>query len=128
MEACFVYWDNSNIFVEAQRLAAERDEGPAARYRVRIHFDNLLRLAHADRPVQRAYAAGSIPSELRQLWNRMEARGVEVSLFDRGEPHRGEQDMPDRISIAFMEPSRPGHEFANPRDPAPLALEFRRRS
>ena len=49
MDEVFVYWDNSNIFHEMQRLAEERNEGPDARYRVRIHFDNLLRLAHADR-------------------------------------------------------------------------------
>ena len=66
----FIYWDNSNIFHEAQRLAPEHDDGPDARYRVRIHFENLLRLAHADRPVQRALAAGSVPPEMRQLWHR----------------------------------------------------------
>ena len=97
MAKVFVYWDNSNIFHEAQRLAEERGEGPGARYRVRLNFDNLLRLAHADRPLQRAFAAGSVPPELRQLWNRMESSGVEVQLFDRGSPERGEQEMPDRI-------------------------------
>ena len=71
--------------------------GPGARYRVRIHFENLLRLAHADRPVEKALAAGSVPPEMRQLWNRMENRGVEVQLFDRGSPERGEQEMPDKI-------------------------------
>lgn len=97
MNEVFVYWDNSNIFHEAQRLAEERGDGPDARYRVRIHFDSLLRLAHADRPLRRAFAVGSIPPEMRQLWNRMTARGFEVELFDRGEPGRGEQEVPDRI-------------------------------
>ncbi|WP_419165049.1 NYN domain-containing protein [Candidatus Palauibacter sp.] len=97
MESCFIYWDHSNIFIEAQRLAEKREEGPGARYRVRIQFDRLLTLAHAERSVTRAYAAGSVPPELRHLWNRMEAQGIEVSLFDRGEVHRGEQDMPDRL-------------------------------
>ena len=97
MESCFIYWDHSNIFIEAHRLAEEREEGAGARYRVRIQFDRLLTLAHAQRPVTRAYAAGSVPPELRHLWNRMEAQGIEVSLFDCGETHRGEQDMPDRI-------------------------------
>ena len=97
MDRVFVYWDNSNIFHEAQRLAGEREEGPGARYRVRVHFENMLRLAHADRPMQRAFAAGSVPPEMRQLWNRMEANGVEVFLFDRGAPGRGEQEMPDRV-------------------------------
>ena len=78
-------------------MADERREGPGARYRVRVHFENLLRLAHADRPVEKALATGSVPPELRQLWNRMEAQGVDVRLFDRGSPERGEQEMPDRL-------------------------------
>ena len=97
MDSVFIYWDSSNIFHEAQRLAEEPDEGPGARYRVRIHFENMLRLAHADRPVRKALAAGSVPPEMRQLWNRMEGRGVEVRLFDRGAPERSEQEMPDRL-------------------------------
>ncbi len=97
MDRVFIYWDNSNIFHEAQRLAEENAEGPGARYRVRIHFENTLRLAHADRPVEKAIAVGSVPPELRQLWNRMEGRGVKVHLFDRGAPDRGEQEMPDRV-------------------------------
>ena len=97
MEKVFIYWDNSNIFHEAQRLAGEFEEGPDARYRVRIHFDNLLRLAHADRLVQRALAAGSVPPEMRQLWNRMEERGIQVQLFDRGDSGRSEQEVPDHV-------------------------------
>ena len=97
MDRVFVYWDNSNIFHEARRLAENRGDGPGARYRVRIHFENMLRLANADRPMERALAAGSVPPEMRQLWNRLEGAGVEVSLFDRGSPDRGEQEMPDRI-------------------------------
>ncbi len=97
MDRVFIYWDNSNIFYEAQRLAGLRQEGPDARYRVRIDFSNILRLAHADRPMERAIAVGSIPPEMRQLWNRMEDSGVEAALFDRGSPARGEQEMPDRL-------------------------------
>ena len=36
MSRVFIYWDNSNIFHEAQRFAEEPNEGPDARYRVRI--------------------------------------------------------------------------------------------
>ena len=97
MNRVFIYWDNSNIFHEAQRLAEERGEGAGARYRVRVNFDAMLRLVHADRPMERAVAVGSVPPEMRQLWNRMEGSGVEVRLFDRGNPERGEQEMPDRL-------------------------------
>ena len=97
MDSVFIYWDNSNIFHEAQRLAEELNEGPGARYRVRVNFDNMLLLARAGRLVEKAIAAGSVPPEMRQLWNRMESGGIEVRLFDRGNPERGEQDMPDRV-------------------------------
>ena len=93
----FIYWDNFNIFHEAQRFAEEHNEDAGARGRVRINFDNMFRLAHADRPVVKAIAAGSVPPEMRQLWNRMENRGMEVKLYDRGEIERGEQDVPDRM-------------------------------
>ena len=97
MGRVFIYWDNSNIFHEAQRLAGERNEGPDARYRGRINFDALLQLVQAERPLMHAVAAGSVPPEMRHLWNRLENMGVEVKLFDRGDPERGEQDIPDRV-------------------------------
>ena len=104
MSGVFVYWDNSNVHHEAQRIAEERDGTPGARYLVRIHFDHLLRLAHADRPLTKAVAAGSVPPEMQQLWNRMESAGVEVSLFDRGSQDRGEQDIPDRwLQLRMLE-------------------------
>ena len=97
MDGVFIYWDNTNIIHEAQRLAEEGEVGPDARYRVRTNFDSMLRLAHADHPMRHAVAAGSVPPAMRQLWNRMESMGVEVKLFDRGSPEGPEQDMPDRL-------------------------------
>ena len=88
MDRVFVYWDNSNVFHEARRLAEEREGTPGAGYLIRIHFENLLRLAEAGRPLAKAVAAGSVPPEMRQLWNRMENRGVQVTPFDRGEKDR----------------------------------------
>ena len=96
MERVFIYWDNSNIFIGAQAEAEER-EGPSARYRVRIDFKNVMRLASAERPVEKAIAAGSVPPELRALWNRLSSEGVEIELFDRGAVERGEQQSPDRM-------------------------------
>ena len=97
MDKVFIYWDNSNIFHEAQRFAEEQNEGPDSRWRVRIDFEKMLQLAHADRPLAKAVAAGSVPLELRYLWNRLESPEVEVKLFDRGASDRGEQDVPDRM-------------------------------
>ena len=57
-----------------------------------------------DRRLEKAVAAGSIPPEMRQLWNRMENNDVEVNLFDRGARDRGEQDTPDRwLQLRMLE-------------------------
>ena len=97
MDKVFIYWDNSNIFHEAQRLSEQREQDADVRYRVRVDFDNLFRLAHGDRELARARAAGSVPPEMRQLWNRMENKGIEVELIDRFAHGHGEQEMPDRV-------------------------------
>ena len=100
MKKVFIYLDNSNIFISAQESAAER-EGESARARVRIHFRNLLALAHAGRPIERAIAVGSIPPELRQVWNRLENEDVEVQLLERGALQGSEQGV-DQVLQTIM--------------------------
>ena len=101
MEKVFVYWDNSNIFISAQDVAEER-EGPAARYRVRIHFRNLLELARAGRDIEHAVAVGSIPPELRSVWNQLENEGVSVLLLERGAMHGREQGVDHALQTAML--------------------------
>ena len=92
MDRVFVYWDNSNILINAQHVAVER-EGAVARYRVRIDFRNLLELARAGRQIEHAVAVGSIPPELRHVWNRVEGEGVSVLLLERGTLRGREQGV-----------------------------------
>ena len=97
MDKVFVYWDNSNIFIGAQELAEEREQNADASMRVRVDFENMLRLAHADREVAKALAVGSIPPPLQHVWDRLRRQGVDVQLYDRGEAERKEQEIPDRL-------------------------------
>ena len=102
-EQVFIYWDNSNIFINAQGAAAA-SEGEWARKRVRIHFKALLRLARAGRRLKKAVVAGSVPPETRTLWERLRAEGLEVEeLFDRGDRFGKEQEVPDeRLQLRMM--------------------------
>ena len=97
----FIYWDNSSIFISAQEVAVER-EGEAVRSRLRIHFRNLLELAHAGRDVQRAVAVGSIPPELRHVWNRLENEGVTVKLLERGAMLGREQEVDQVLQTEML--------------------------
>ena len=101
MERVFIYWDNSNIFISARGVAVER-EGATARHRVRVDFRNLLMLARAGRDIERAIAVGSVPPELRHVWNRMENEGVTVELLERGAIEGREQGVDQTLQTAML--------------------------
>ena len=101
MEKVFIYWDNSNTHISAQQVAMEL-EGADARPRVRIDFRNILELARAEREIQHAVAVGSIPPELRHVWNRLENEGVAVQLFERGAMHGTEQGVDQALQTAML--------------------------
>ena len=104
MEKVFIYWDNSNIFIGAQHAAVER-EGESARSRARIQFRNLLELAHARREIEHAIAVGSVPPELRLVWNRLENEGVTVQLLERGALGGREQGVDQMLQTAMLRDS-----------------------
>lgn len=107
MEKVFIYWDNSNIFVSVKEVAAQR-EGEGTRSRIRIHFRNLLELARAGRPVERALAVGSVPPELRHVWNSLENEGVEIRLLERGSLSGSEQGVDQLLQTQML---RDGFDF-----------------
>ena len=107
MDKVFIYWDNSNIFISAKDVAVQR-EGQGARARVRIDFRNLLELARAARPIERALAVGSVPPELRTVWNSLENQGIEVRLLERGSLTGGEQGVDQFLQTQML---RDGFDF-----------------
>src|SRR5206468_4283618 len=98
MKSVFVFWDNSNIFISAKTVSAEREGGDAP-YQIRIQFDHLLQLAVAGRKLEFAIAVGSVPPPLRHVWNRLEAAGVKVELFERGAMSSREQAIDQALQV-----------------------------
>ena len=101
MDKVFIYWDNSNLFIGAQQAAAAV-EGDAVRYRVRLDFRYLLDLAAAGRDIEHAIAVGSVPPELRHVWNRLENQGVTVQLLERGVIQGREQGVDQSLQTAIL--------------------------
>ncbi len=101
VEKVFIYWDNSNTFSSAQQAAVEI-EGEDSRYRMRIDFRNMLELARAGREIEHAVAVGSIPPEMRHVWNRLENEGVAVHLLERGALLGGEQGVDQMLQSAML--------------------------
>lgn len=89
----YVFWDNSNIYIPAQDVAAKKD-GFQTRYSLRIHFENMYRLATANRTVIRAIAVGSVPPEQQGLWTRFQNdTGIAPELYERGSASGTEQGV-----------------------------------
>ena len=101
MKKVFIFWDNSNIFISAKAVAVEK-EGADASYKLRISFDRLLRLARADRVVEYAIAVGSIPPQLRHVWNKLAQTGVKIELFERGSQSEKEQAVDQALQVHML--------------------------
>jgi hypothetical protein len=96
-----VFWDDSNIFIAGQRYAEQRD-GHAFARGLRIHFEHLLRLATASRAVGTGICVGSIPPELRGLWDRLSATGITVEIFERGAQSSREQGIDQCLQVHML--------------------------
>lgn len=96
-----IFWDNSNIFIPAQYVATQRD-GVLRAKGIRIHFDNLLSLAQAGRNVGTGICVGSVPPDLRKLWDRLGAVGVKVELFERGAGSGTEQGVDQCLQVHML--------------------------
>jgi hypothetical protein len=98
----YIFWDNSNIYLSAQRAAAER-EGPVDSKSVRIQFDNLFKLARAGRQVGKAYCVGSVPPELRAVWDTLSTQtGIIPELYERGKESGKEQGVDQCLQVWML--------------------------
>ncbi len=97
----FVFWDNSNIFIPAQEVAASYEKFVDTKA-VRIHFQQLLDLVRVGRKIEHAVVVGSIPAELNLVWGRLRATGVQVELFERGAGTHTEQGVDQCLQVHML--------------------------
>ena len=97
----YVFWDNSNVFISSKTVADE-NEGWRGREHVRIHFENLFRLAVADREVVNAVCIGSVPPQLATVWDRLERAGIRVEKYERGQISGREQGIDQCLQLWML--------------------------
>ncbi len=80
----YLFIDDSNVFIEGQRTAVNRDPSDAsARHRFRIDFGRLLEWLAEDRHLTDVYLVGSRPPEHDTCWQVLPKRGIRAQVFDR---------------------------------------------
>jgi hypothetical protein len=97
----YVFWDNSNVFISSKTVADDK-EGWRGREHVRIQFENLFRLAVADRDVANAVCVGSVPPQLATVWERLERAGVKVEKYERGRLSGKEQGIDQCLQLWML--------------------------
>ena len=104
----YVYWDQSNIFIEAQRMAdkLDRNFGDDVAYRIHIDFRKLLHLARENRLVAKAVTAGSVPPEMKEVWENLRSSGVRTEIIDWKETGNAERELPDRKLLHLARENR----------------------
>jgi hypothetical protein len=97
----YVFWDNSNIFIGAQKTFEV--VGRAYPKGARIEFGNLMKLAHANRQVGGGFCVGSVPPELARVWEAMRKKtGIRLELFERGADSRTEQAVDQALQVHML--------------------------
>ena len=110
-----MFWDHLNIFIEALYMVEETEMELRADVGHRLHldFNHMLLLGHANYPVAKAMAAGSIPPEMKAVWHRLEQAGVKTDFRPKcngRKRKRGTRSVSAERNVARR------HEMQDPRN------------
>jgi hypothetical protein len=87
-----LYVDNSNIFIEGQRVASKFVGESRADFR--IYFPNFVRLALGGRAVKEVVWGGSVPPPKDEVWDYLRSMDIEPDLLPRA---GGEHETVDHL-------------------------------
>ncbi len=113
MNGLHLFIDNSNVFIEGQRVARETfryDDELVLRFRV--NYGGLLDFIRQGRTLKEAVLVGSRPPPNDALWNRLKQLGIEPRILDRsfytGKEKRVDAELTNAIRDALEDNPEPG--------------------
>jgi len=84
MNGLHLFIDNSNLFIEAQRVARNSfyyDDDLVLR--LRINYGDLLEIVRNNRKLMETVLVGSRPPTIDSLWNKLKTMNITPRIFDR---------------------------------------------
>jgi len=97
----YIFWDNSNVFISSKKVASDVEGKYGPQY-VRIQFENLFKLAAANRKIELAVCVGSVPPELEAVWDRLQETGVKIEKYERGAASGKEQGVDQCLQLWML--------------------------
>lgn len=92
-----LFWDNSNIWLSGRNVCSMVEPGHEQNFR--IHFARLLEVVKAQRPLETAVVAGSLPPDNDALWDTFSRLGVKVIKQERGNQTGGEVAVDEVLQL-----------------------------
>lgn len=83
MEGCFVFVDDSNLWIAGQKAHAQKLQDANKDPRCRIDLGRLLQLVVGKRIVIQAYLYGSRPPPNDTVWTAATQKNFMVEIFER---------------------------------------------
>jgi hypothetical protein len=113
MNGLHLFIDNSNLYIEAQRVARQKffydDE---LVIRLRINYGALLERVRDGRTLMETVLVGSKPPESDTLWNRLKTLGIDPRIFERsvfsGKEKGVDSELTNAIRDALDDNPTPG--------------------
>jgi uncharacterized LabA/DUF88 family protein len=105
-ERAFLYYDNSNIFIESKKLAAKRQNFKhwiSQDPRARIDVGKLVDLASAGRTVFESNLYGSVPPPSDSFWKAIEQRKIRVKRFPKSKITKKEKRTDNAMTADAVE-------------------------
>ncbi len=112
MNGLHLFIDNSNIFIEAQRVARNKfyyDDELVVR--LRICYGSLLEVIRQSRTLKETVLVGSRPPQNDALWEKLKELQVEPRIFDRspsGKEKRVDAELTNAIRDTLEDNPTPG--------------------
>jgi len=113
MNGLHLFIDNSNVFIEGQRVAREtfQYDDPLV-LRFRVNYGGLLEFIRRGRDLKETVLVGSRPPSNDALWSRLKGLGIEPRIFDRslftGREKRVDAEMTNAIRDALEDNPQAG--------------------
>ncbi|MBX9783081.1 MAG: NYN domain-containing protein [Chitinophagaceae bacterium] len=113
MNGLHIFIDNSNLYIEAQRVARESffydDE---LVIRMRVSYGGLLDVIANGRELGEAVLVGARPPQNDSLWNKLKQYGIQPRIFDRsmfsGKEKRVDAELINAIRDTLEDNPTPG--------------------
>lgn len=82
-QQCYVFMDNSNLWIEGQKVRAKNLKDADIDPRFRIDHGGFLELVARERHIAQAKLYGSRPPDNDSVWEAARQKGFEVEIFER---------------------------------------------